>query len=218
MWEPSKRGISGPCSPLCVLDMNPDCFQSQMFWVSSFPVQFPGVRVPDMECKPSLLRKKLWICEIFTNCASLHQGWVFGKTASLPLLPSCGPFILWIKDKRSYSDSFQIFFRGNYFVCSCRFVVSVGGGKFKIFLCSHLGLPFHVNIFRVSGVQLFVFVLKDFGSDTDIFRPVVFILIVHYNHLGKLKAKKQNIFKKKNPTPETEPRNNAKSLSPEVLI
>ena len=103
-------------------------------------------------------------------------------------------------------------------MCSCRFVVSVGGGKFKIFLCSHLGLPFHVNIFRVSGVQLFVFVLKDFGSDTDIFRPVVFILIVHYNHLGKLKAKKQNIFKKKNPTPETEPRNNAKSLSPEVLI
>lgn len=35
-------------------------------------------------------------------------------------------------------SSVQDFFRGNYSIYSCRFVVSMGRGKFRIFLCCHL--------------------------------------------------------------------------------
>lgn len=49
--------------------------------------------------------------------------------------------------------SFQ-FFSGNDFICSCRFCVSMGGSKFQLFLCHHLGSPpkflFHIKCFTLD--------------------------------------------------------------------
>lgn len=58
---------------------------------------------------------------------------MFGETVSLPLLPtSMCPFyhLLW----RSCSASFQVFFRGNCFICICRFGVFMGRGEFRFFV------------------------------------------------------------------------------------
>lgn len=75
---------------------------------------------------PSLPMETLHICEISPDWITT-LGVVFGKTVSLPLLPvlvwSFYP-LLW----RSCLASFQVFFRGNWFVCSCRFGVSMKGG------------------------------------------------------------------------------------------
>lgn len=75
---------------------------------------------------PSLPREL--ICEISPDCVDHHTGSSFSQDClSLPFLPvlvwSFYP-LLW----RSCLASFQVFFRGNWFVCSCRFGVSVKGG------------------------------------------------------------------------------------------
>lgn len=61
------------------------------------------------------------------------RGRVFGNTMSLPLLPIwMSPFypLLWSR----HSASFQVFFRGNCSICSCRFGCVHGGDEVRIFL------------------------------------------------------------------------------------
>ena len=53
---------------------------------------------------------------------------------SLPILMLSFSPLLW----RFWSSSFHVPFRRNYSICSCWFVVSVGGGEFGIFLHHHL--------------------------------------------------------------------------------
>ena len=72
-----KSGISIPYSPLVFLDVSPVGFQSQMFWGLISPVQVPRVGVPDVGHKFLLLREKLCIFEIPSDCGSPHQGWGF---------------------------------------------------------------------------------------------------------------------------------------------
>lgn len=43
--------------------------------------------------------------------------------------------------RRSCSTRFLCLFRGNCFICSCRFSMSVGGGEFSLFLCHSIGPP-----------------------------------------------------------------------------
>lgn len=68
------------------------------------------------------------------------RAWVLGKSASLPLLPnlmSSFYSLLWSR----CSASSQVFFRGDRYTCGYMFVVSMGGSKFRIFLCLHFEQP-----------------------------------------------------------------------------
>lgn len=59
---------------------------------------------------------------------------------NLSYLLQCGLFLLcpmW----RSYSESFQVFYRENCTIYNCRFGVSVAGCEFGIFLRYHFELP-----------------------------------------------------------------------------
>lgn len=70
------------------------------------------------------------------NVGHRARGGVFGETVSLPNLPSrCG---LFIHCEGAYSSSFQVFFRGNFPLGSCRSVASMVRGDFRIFLYRHL--------------------------------------------------------------------------------
>lgn len=102
-------------------------------------MQDVGARVSDVELESPTPQGKdpylcdssqLWIAE--TGC-----GFSLGEIVSLPLLPisvlSFKPLV-W----RPCSSSFQVFFQGNYSICSCKFMVFVGGGEFRVFLGHHL--------------------------------------------------------------------------------
>lgn len=62
-------------------------------------------------------------------------GGIFGESVFLLLLLLTWSFfsLLWNR----CSASSQVLFRGNCFICSCIFVVSVDIGKFRIFPCYH---------------------------------------------------------------------------------
>lgn len=85
------------------------------------------------------------ICFLFVRSLPLvgvHIGGrVFGKTMSLHLLLiSVYPFypLLW---RSCFSSFSHLFFQREFSICNCRFGVSLGGGKFRVFLCCHLELP-----------------------------------------------------------------------------
>lgn len=86
---------------------------------------------------PSVLRRSSLFVWSFPTVCHHARGGVYGKITSLPFLPiSVWPFdpLLW----QNCSANFQVFYRENYFICSDRFIVSVGGGELKMFLCHHL--------------------------------------------------------------------------------
>lgn len=112
------------------LDISPVGYLSQAFWGA------PLVRNPRLG-----VSEKCQNDEIPPSCVfCCSRGGYFTKTMSLPLLPiSMWPFcsLLW----RNSSSSFLTFFRVKWLICSCRFVASVSGCEFRIFLPRHLGLP-----------------------------------------------------------------------------
>ena len=82
---------------------------------------------------------------------------IFGKTSSLALLLSqCHPFIL---NCRGSVHPALNFFRGNYVICSCIFVVSIEGDEFRTFLHCFFLLDIHnfddlyvLNVFSFFSV------------------------------------------------------------------
>ena len=81
---------------------------------------------------------------------------IFGKTSSLALLLSqCHPFIL---NCRGSVHPALNFFRGNYVICSCIFVVSVRGSEFRISLHCHRESSYPNN-FNKAFVQTIDFFL-----------------------------------------------------------
>lgn len=127
--EPFKSRVFIPYSSMVFLNVILVGFQSQTFGGLVSPVQVLRVGVPSMEHKPLTSQEKISYSGISPNCRSLH----LRQGVYLPLLPvlmlSFYP-LLW----RPCSSSFQVSFRENDFICNCRFVVSVGGGQFIIFL------------------------------------------------------------------------------------
>ena len=129
-----KKRFFIPCSSVVFLDIYPIGFQSQMFWELLSPVQDLGAGMTDMALNPLLLRLKIHIFVILPNCGFLRWcGFVLDEIISLPFLLisklSIYP-LLW----RLCSSSFQVPYHGIYSICSCRFVVSLGGGgEFRIF-------------------------------------------------------------------------------------
>ena len=71
----------------------------------------------------------------------------------LPILMLSFHLLLW----RFCLPTFRVPFRRNYFIHSCRFVVSIGGGKFRIFLCHHLQpfLPYFNFCSILSTIKYF---------------------------------------------------------------
>lgn len=61
-------------------------------------------------------------------------GGIFGETSASPTHLNVArlPFVV---EEQLGS---RVFFRGTRFVCSCRFVVSMGGSEVRVFLCCHL--------------------------------------------------------------------------------
>lgn len=78
----------------------------------------------------------------------------------------CGPFIICCRD--AVQLIFRFFFIGNFSICSCRFVVSVGGSDFNIFLYHHLELlPWLLSVIseyllRAYCIWRTVLVFKDY--------------------------------------------------------
>lgn len=94
---------------------------------------------------PTLLRKKLEIVSslLVTVCHHTRAG-VYVKIVFQALLQIwCVFYSLVLLMFSSYSINFWISFRGNYFVCSCRFGMSGGGGEFISLLHFYLELEPH---------------------------------------------------------------------------
>lgn len=115
--KPFKSIISVPYSPMVPLDMS--C------WFSK----------PDVlgACLSSA-GSKGW--GTWCQAKTPHQG-VPLWTPTQWLLHWGWNSLLW----SSCSASSQVLFRRNCFICSWRFVVSMGGSEFRVFLCHHLELP-----------------------------------------------------------------------------
>lgn len=119
-------------------------FQSQMSWGLISPVQEQRVRMPVWGTKLLLLKEKIHSHTYYFLCFSeghYSKGGAFSEIVSLPPLEiSAKPFypLSW-----RYSASSQVLIRGNCSFSNCIFIVSVGEGEFRVFLCHHLELPPH---------------------------------------------------------------------------
>lgn len=131
--EPFKSRISIPYHAMVLL--SPTGFQSQMFWglISQCRSQgwgaWCGVQTPHSSGRSSMF---VWSLPIVGRQAG---GGAFGKTAFLSYSFWCGSFTL------CCGVAVQLVFRGNCCICGCRFVVSMGGNKFRIFIPCHPELP-----------------------------------------------------------------------------
>lgn len=90
----------------------------------------------------TLLRENNFV--ILSNCRLLFLIYCFILCVPcLFLLSWCFPSTLSCRD---YISSFQVPFRGNYSVCNCVLIVSIGGGEFRIFLQHHLESLSNVSV------------------------------------------------------------------------
>lgn len=156
-------GISFPCSPLSLLDINSIGFSKPDLWRAYVSDADPKGWGPDVEHKcfttqwSSVFLSSLLISGHYTGDE------VFGKTVSLPYLPTlmCTFYPLFL---RSCSASFQ----RNYSICSCRFGVSMVGGELRIFLCCHLLVPP-----PPCGISLSVFIIVFVSLEILVFGYVI---------------------------------------------
>ena len=82
--------------------------------------------------------QKTQVCVYPHHFWFLHQSRVYSETVSQPVLStSVWPFCH-LTRWRKCSASFQIFFRGDCFIYSCRITAFMEGGELRIFLCHHL--------------------------------------------------------------------------------
>ena len=136
--EPFKSGLSISYSLLVLLDISPIAFQCQMFWGPISLMQMPRVGVPDVGHKFLDPQEEPIFVRFFPPMGHHPGGGVYGKTASLSLLPFL-VFHFYLLLWKSCLASFQVFFRGNYFICSYRFI-SMEGSELRIFIWCHLEL------------------------------------------------------------------------------
>lgn len=127
-----------PYRSMIFLDVFPIGFQSWVFWGFVPPVQDLRVGVPNVEFKSSLLKENNYTFEILSNCGLPCL--MYGFSLAWPYLcfsylSWCFTFTLCCGDSLS---SFQVPLRENYSICSCAFVLLLGGGEFRIFLQHHL--------------------------------------------------------------------------------
>ena len=113
-------------SLLGFIDISPGSLQSRLFWGCICQVLVLIVRVPDVSYKPFTLQgqtldfwvpSRLWVA-----------GFMVRSDLSLNNPPECSPFFIWCQ------IDIQWVFREKFFLCSCRFSVSVRGSEFRIIL------------------------------------------------------------------------------------
>ena len=82
---------------------------------------------------PSLFRKKCSVHEIPDTCGLLCQGWGLGKDDAFasPTYLNAAPLFFVVA---GFSAHFQVLPRESCSICSCGFVVYMGGSEFRIFL------------------------------------------------------------------------------------
>lgn len=134
------------CSPfptvLCFSRLNLRWFLKPDTLGLIFPVPDPRSGVPNVGHDSFTLWGRVSYFWIPSGCESSHLGWAcvsaFPTYLSASLLFFCcgGTVHLAL---RSFSEE-------NYSICSFIFVVSVGGGEFRVFLCCHLGLEFWLSV------------------------------------------------------------------------
>lgn len=98
----------------------------------------------------SLFREKFCTLHIPLDCDLLWLGCVFIPSrihVSVSVSPLDATLLSSVVEACSFY--FQVPFRRNYSICSCRFVISMGGDEFRILLCHHLELssPKHFFFF-----------------------------------------------------------------------
>lgn len=119
--------------------------------------------------------------------------WVFPWQASISAFSSCLEALLFPLLRRFCSFSFQVLFQKNYFICSCSFVVSMGGCVFRVFstavLNPHFSECFILGIFLVilfcvtiiCGFSLPLYLLTD--CCLYIWKLLLYMLIVYITTL-----------------------------------
>lgn len=138
-WVETFKSRSISYSPVILLDASPIGFQSQIFWELISQVQVPSIDMPNVGHNPLtpqgetpyLWDSWLWVTVLEVEFLKrLHFFILFHTCLSVDLLSFfCG---------RSYTASFQVFFRGNYFIKATDLLCLWGGGEFRIFLCHHI--------------------------------------------------------------------------------
>ena len=131
---PCKSRVSVSYSPLALLHTSPlkDDLQSQIFGGHIFPVQDTPDGEPNTGFDASLLGENSAnvIILLFVGCLSREVG--LDYIMSLPLLPiSLRLWPFYPLCGRRFSATFQVFFRGNCFIYSCIFGVSMGEGELR---------------------------------------------------------------------------------------
>ena len=112
----------------------------------------------------------------------------------LPVLMLSFFLSLW----RFWLPTFRVPFGRNYFICSCRFVVSIGGGKFGILLCHHLQpfLPYFNFCSVLSTIKYFFNLYISFWislacSKIKCVMDIIDITVIHYKY-KVIKSNEQN--------------------------
>lgn len=139
-------------SPMALLGVNPVVFQSRLFWWGAHLSHVCSKGWGAICGAQSLLFQGealyLWSLS-WLYVGHYAWGWVFSKTkcsASTTRLEVALLSSLWAS-----VQLVPVFFRVNCSLCSCRFVVSVGGCKFRLFLRRLTELPVFV-LFKPEGV------------------------------------------------------------------
>lgn len=145
--KPFKSRVSFPFSPLFLLNKSPAGFQSQMLWELFSLMQDPGGYGAWCRYKPLAFWGEVLFIYFFVHwliCWDFSWLWITASGVGFLVkeylsYPSRGgPFLLLLWNGSSGSS--QVLFWGICSLWSCIFVVSVGGGEFRIFLCCHLEL------------------------------------------------------------------------------
>lgn len=135
--------ISVSYRPLGPLDISPVVFQNEIFWGLVSLLQVPWVEVPDMGMSPHFSGRSSGFmtslptvdCHTWVGFFWRPGDWQTTSLSSLRVLTWSFYSLLW----RRSPASFRVFSWGSNSICNCIFGVSVGGGKFRIFLHHHFG-------------------------------------------------------------------------------
>lgn len=140
-------------------------FQSQMFWGSTPQVGPLKFEVKMCRSNSLLLREKLGFGDSLLNIWPCTKGGIYGKNISQSFLPVSIWVLSHSPNVQESLSCFWISLRGNCATCSYTFGVSMGRGKFRSFLCHHLGLVSNVtNLNYLSFPVYLVFNFNFFNN------------------------------------------------------
>lgn len=128
------------------MDISTTGFQSEVYWGAISWAEFLKVGVLNVFFFNPMLLRGSWELGVSSGLFGAITGFMDRGHLSLSYWFWFGYFLL-CPICKSCSAGFGVSFRGNYFVCSCKFIMSKGKVAFASLLCCHLGWPFSTFFF-----------------------------------------------------------------------